>query len=120
MWECYGGHELISDDMPIAADLYYHAYQEGEKLPVVLIHGAGGTHLFWPSEIRRLLGFRVFALDLPGHGKSSGRGLQSIAAYATSVLDWMAALTCTGLYLWGIPWEEPLSKPWRLTLLNMY
>ena len=78
--------------MPIAADIYYHAYQEEEKLPVVLIHGAGGTHMFWPSEVRRLPGFRVYALDLPGHGKSAGRGQQSITAYARSVLDWLAAL----------------------------
>lgn len=78
--------------MPIAADIYYHAYQEGEKLPVILIHGAGGNHLFWPTEIRRLPGFRVYALDLPGHGKSQGRGQQSIAAYARFVVDWLTAL----------------------------
>ena len=78
--------------MPIAADIYYHAYQKEEKLPVILIHGAGGTHLFWPSEVRRLNGFRVYALDLPGHGKSAGRGQQSITAYAGSVIDWLAAL----------------------------
>ncbi len=59
---------------------------------VVLIHGAGGTHLYWPSEVRRLAGYRVYALDLPGHGKSAGRGLQSIAAYAQAVKDWMSAL----------------------------
>jgi pimeloyl-ACP methyl ester carboxylesterase len=78
--------------MPIAADIYFHAYQEEEKLPVVLIHGAGGTHMFWPSEVRRLPGYRVYALDLPGHGKSAGRGQQSITAYTRSVLDWLAAL----------------------------
>ena len=80
--------------MPIAADIYYHAYEggeEGERPPVVLIHGAGGTHLYWPSELRRLPGYRVFTLDLPGHGKSSGRGQQSIATYAHSVLNWMQA-----------------------------
>lgn len=78
--------------MPIAADIYFHAYQKEEKMPVVLIHGAGGTHLFWPSEIRRLPGFRVYALDLPGHGKSGGRGQQSINAYAREVIDWLATL----------------------------
>ncbi len=78
--------------MPIAADIYYHAYQKEEKLPLVLIHGAGGTHLFWPSEVRRLHGFRVYALDLPGHGKSAGRGQQSILEYARSVIEWLAAV----------------------------
>lgn len=77
--------------MPVCADIYYHAYNEDEtgKIPVVLIHGAGGTQLYWPSEVRRLPGFRIFALDLPGHGKSGGCGQQSIPAYARAVLDWL-------------------------------
>lgn len=78
--------------MPFAADIYYHVYQEGEYLPVVLIHGAGGTHLHWPPEIRRLRGFRIYALDLPGHGKSKGRGLQTITAYAQAVYEWVGAV----------------------------
>lgn len=80
--------------MPVAADIYYHAYlgsEEGKRPPVVLIHGAGGTHLYWPSEIRRLPGYRVFALDLPGHGKSSGRAEQSISGYTGSILEWLEA-----------------------------
>jgi pimeloyl-ACP methyl ester carboxylesterase len=81
--------------MPVAADLYYHVYEgseEGQRPPVVLIHGAGGTHLYWPSEIRRLPGYRVFAPDLPGHGKSTGRGMQSITAYSRVILDWLGAV----------------------------
>jgi pimeloyl-ACP methyl ester carboxylesterase len=77
--------------MPSAAEIYYYAYQggDGDRPCVVLIHGAGGTHLYWPSEVRRLPGYRIFALDLPGHGKSGGRGLQSIGAYTDAVLEWM-------------------------------
>jgi pimeloyl-ACP methyl ester carboxylesterase len=81
--------------MPVAADLYYHIYeggQEGQRPPVILLHGAGGTHLYWPSDIRRLAGYRMFALDLPGHGRSGGRGQQSIAAYAGAIIDWMDAI----------------------------
>lgn len=81
--------------MPIAADLYYHIYEgreEGQKPPVVLLHGAGGNHLYWPSEIRRLAGYRVYALDLPGHGKSDGCGQQTIGGYAQAVLRWLEAV----------------------------
>jgi pimeloyl-ACP methyl ester carboxylesterase len=80
--------------MPIVSDLYYHLYQGSgfETLPVVLLHGAGGTHLSWPPEVRRLAGRRVFALDLPGHGKSPGRGQQSIAAYARRVMEWLGVV----------------------------
>ncbi|MDX9991356.1 MAG: alpha/beta hydrolase [Anaerolineales bacterium] len=80
--------------MPIASGIYYFANEpENWARPaVLLIHGAGGTHLDWPPEIRRLEGQRIYALDLPGHGKSEGFGLQTIEDYARAVLNFMDAL----------------------------
>lgn len=80
--------------MPVAAEIYYHAYHANlvGHPALVLIHGAGGTHMFWPTQLRRLAGYRVFALDLPGHGRSEGRGRQSIQAYTEAVLAWADAL----------------------------
>lgn len=78
--------------MPLADDLYYHLYHEDNILPVVLIHGAGGNRLYWPSEIRRLPDFRVYALDLPAHGKSAGRAQQSISSYTGAVINWLGAI----------------------------
>ena len=60
--------------------------------PLVLVHGAGGTHRHWPEEIRALPGRRVLALDLPGHGGSPGPGLASMPAYARSVLALLDAV----------------------------
>jgi len=59
--------------------------EPGSSPPLVLLHGAGGTHRHWPEEIRSLPGQRVLALDLPGHGRSPPPGLASIEAYAGSV-----------------------------------
>jgi pimeloyl-ACP methyl ester carboxylesterase len=80
--------------MPFNADIYYRNSQEGdgETPPVVLIHGAGGTHLHWPAQIRRLPGFRIYALDLPGHGQSEGRGHQTIEAYCQSIIQWLESI----------------------------
>jgi pimeloyl-ACP methyl ester carboxylesterase len=81
--------------MPNTADIYFHFHRgghEGLKPPLVLIHGAGGTHLYWPTEVRRLPGYLVYAPDLPGHGTSGGRGMQSISAYAQALISWLDAL----------------------------
>lgn len=59
---------------------------------VVLIHGAGGQCLSWPPQIRRLHGQRVYALDLPAHGRSDGIGRQRIEEYANDVLSLMDEL----------------------------
>ncbi len=80
--------------MPVAAGLYYFAHQTKKSTapPVLLLHGAGGSHLSWPSEIRRLGGYEIYAPDLPGHGKSDTYGEQTISAYANHVLAWMEAI----------------------------
>lgn len=83
--------------MPIAAGLYYANSEGGNRQqpPVILIHGAGSSHLCWPAALRRLPGCRVLALDLPGHGRSAGVGLQSIDLIADRLVDFLEAL---GLY----------------------
>lgn len=81
--------------MPQIYGLYYHESGHDAPMtpPLVLIHGAGGTHLHWPPEIRRLNGFHVLAPDLPGHGKSSDiRGLQRIPEYAEWIFNWLSEM----------------------------
>lgn len=57
---------------------------------VVLLHGAGFDHSTWALHSRWFAhhGFSVLAPDLPGHGRSAGSALRSIAEMA----DWTAAL----------------------------
>lgn len=64
----------------------------GRKAPLLLLHGAGGTHMHWPASLRRLSDWNVYALDLPGHGKSAGPGRDSIAAYRDVVYGFVQAL----------------------------
>lgn len=80
--------------MPSAAGLYYFAHGAGDvtRPPVVLIHGAGGHQLYWPPQIRRLNGERIFAVDLPGHGKSAGVGHHTIGDYAAEIIGFVEAL----------------------------
>jgi pimeloyl-ACP methyl ester carboxylesterase len=57
---------------------------------VVLIHGSGFDHSTWALHSRYFAhhGFSVLVPDLPGHGRSAGPALRTIAEMA----DWIAAL----------------------------
>ncbi|MFL6817925.1 MAG: alpha/beta fold hydrolase [Bradyrhizobium sp.] len=57
---------------------------------IVLLHGAGFDHTIWALHSRWFAhhGYGVLAPDLPGHGRSAGAPLRSIAEMA----DWTAAL----------------------------
>ena len=74
--------------------IFYAVYSGdgSSSCSLVLIHGAGGSHLDWPPQIRRLSPYRVNALDLPGHGRSSSPGLHSIAEYAGAVRSFIDTL----------------------------
>ncbi len=68
---------------------------------LVLLHGAGGSHLVWPGEVLRLPNTAVFALDLPGHGRSSGLGCNTVSAYAKFVAGFLAACGLNEVVLIG-------------------
>jgi len=91
------------ETMPYLTDLYFQAYQadDPDRKALILIHGAGGDHLSWPTQLRRLSGYRVYTPDLPGHGKSRGHGLQRIPAYGETVLDWLRELKLPKMILAG-------------------
>lgn len=62
----------------------------GSEPAVVFIHGAQNDHSVWGLQSRYLAhhGYQVLAVDLPGHGASTGKPLTSIEAMA----DWIAQL----------------------------
>ena len=81
--------------MPVSGNLYYSYHRDigAKNPPLVLIHGAGGMHLYWPPEIRRLRGYCVYAIDLPGHGKSDVcDGQQTIGDYARYLVQWLESI----------------------------
>lgn len=62
------------------------------RTPVLMIHGAGGSHLDWPAELRRMPEANAIVPDLPGHGRSKGPGRDSISAYAADMVALLDAL----------------------------
>ena len=69
--------------------------------PLILVHGAGGNLMHWPGELRRLPDHEVYALDLPGHGRSGGPGRTEIGTYVEVVREFAAALKLPAFVLGG-------------------
>ena len=59
---------------------------------IVFVHGAGLDHTVWVMQARYFAhhGYNVYAVDLPGHGRSGGAVCTSIGDYA----DWVQTF-CT-------------------------
>jgi pimeloyl-ACP methyl ester carboxylesterase len=77
--------------MPFAGEIHYRGslHSSEGRDPLILIHGAGGSYLYWPLEIRHMPGRGILAIDLPGHGESSGDVVQSIEAHVLAMLDFL-------------------------------
>ena len=78
--------------LPVAGRTAYVGTASASPAPnapsVVFVHGAGMDHTVWALPARHFArkGWRVLAIDLPGHGRSQGPPLDSIAAMA----EWLA------------------------------
>ncbi|RJP66016.1 MAG: alpha/beta hydrolase [Candidatus Abyssobacteria bacterium SURF_17] len=70
---------------------------------VLLVHGAGGSHLSWRRQFDDLPRHhvRLIAVDLPGHGMSEGRGEAAIGAYTQYVVALMESLDLHDVVLGG-------------------
>lgn len=80
-----------------------HYVETGGGSPVlVLVHGAGGSHTTWMRQLEGLAdSARVIALDLPGHGRSSGDGCRVVAEYAATVREFTSRLGAGPVVLGG-------------------
>ena len=111
---------------------------------IVLIHGAGGQEIDWPMAWRSandrpksmgltpsnhgviklfnagLDDYSIYAVDLPGHGKSDGQSKSSIDEYSNDIIDFLNALELENVCLIGhsmgaaIALNASLSQHWRI------
>lgn len=76
-----------------AGELFYTVGRGPTSGPtLVLVHGAGGSRIHWPPELRRMDQATVYTLDLPGHGRSGGPGRETIEGYADAVAAFLEAV----------------------------
>jgi pimeloyl-ACP methyl ester carboxylesterase len=72
----------------------FYAARGENGAPVVFVHGTGSSHLAWNGQMAALAkSTRAFAIDLPGHGRSQGAGLNTVRGYADVICSFLDALS---------------------------
>ena len=76
--------------MPLLKAGEHQYYYAGDLLrpglPVIFCHGSGGSHQHWLFQLKGLKeAANPLAVDLPGHGRSGGRPLNTVQGYS----DWL-------------------------------
>lgn len=116
-----GGMPFISTNL---GQIFYA--QHGTGVPMLFLHGAGGTHQHWGLQLRNpaLIAHKL-AFDLPSHGRSPGPAPTSISAYAAHTLAFLDALGIERSALVGhsmggaIALQIALDYPQRVSHLAM-
>jgi len=87
---CYTGGKMFDPALPT----------------VVFIHGAQNDHSVWALQSRNLAhhGYGVLAVDLPGHGRSTGPALPTVEAMAAWLLAVLDAAGVNQALLAGPAW----------------
>jgi len=74
----------------------------GRQQNLVFIHGSGGEHTSWVYQYSRLhQQFNIVAVDLPGHGLSTGDGESDVERYCLWIKKLLAFLQLTKPVLVG-------------------
>lgn len=84
-------------------EIFYAEANPSASLPLLLVHGSGGSHRRWAFQIRGLGEgpARVIVPDLPGHGRSGGSPLDSIPACCAVLYRFVRALNLPPFVLGG-------------------
>lgn len=96
-------------------DLFCAAHFNGDQLPIMLIHGAGSSHLAWPAALRQLPNRPVFIPDLPQHGRSLGAAQQRIGPYAQAMLSLLDTLQLSQVIIAGHSMGGAIAQHMALT-----
>lgn len=94
---------MLRDSLESRGIGFLSSPQWEEQRPVlIMVHGAGGSSEVWRSQIYGLSKVaNTLALDLPGHGKTAGPGMDSIEAYCGMVCNLIEDLFPQPVFLMG-------------------
>ncbi len=84
---------IIIEDIRIYYATNKKSWKKGENKQLVLVHGAGGDHRCWVYQMSYFRkNYEVYAVDLPGHGFSGGKGYSDIESYSEFIKKFLIIL----------------------------
>ena len=91
-----------------------------QKETVLFLHGTGQDHTIWvlPTRYFARHDRNVLAVDLPGHGRSGGKPLESIEAMADWAIQVLDAAGLSMPQLSGTAWDHWSPLPQRHGIRN--
>lgn len=112
--------------MGMAAGISYcETGAQYKSVPVICLHGIGGDHSSFASQIDHFGARRVIAWNMPGYGTSTPLAMMDFAAVSHSVIRLMDALAVEQAHLVGhsiggmIALETAIRAPSRVTSLGL-
>jgi len=108
--------------LPVLADrpgegeiIFYSRHGFGHERRILFVHGAGGTHRIWGHQVANLQGVDILALDLPGHGRSTGDGRTTIPGYVEVIGRFLDALGIERVIMAGHSMGGAIAQMMSLT-----
>lgn len=82
---------------------YLQTVPQSYRGTLLCVHGAGGNSRHWAYQLNlaKDLNLRIIAVDLPGHGRSTGQPLNTIKDYSLFLKDLIELLEVKHLSLMG-------------------
>lgn len=84
--------------------IFYRDTNPNNGHPTILcIHGAGGNSRHWAALLAAAKdqGYRIMAVDLPGHGRSEGNPMDSIKSYSLFIEEFLGIIGIQHFVLGG-------------------
>tara|TARA_Y100000590_G_scaffold232684_1_gene262098 strand:+ start:441 stop:1199 length:759 start_codon:yes stop_codon:yes gene_type:complete len=109
--------------------MFYYPTKDIKKdcEPIIFIHGTGMDHSVWTLPVRYFLRKKreVLAIDLPGHGKSSGKLISSISGFSNKLFNFLDNHSISNFSVVGhsmgslIALEMASSQPERVKSMSL-
>jgi len=84
----------------MSSSIHIERYGQGDT--VVFIHGSGwNTHMWYGQKDYLASSMEIILIDLPGHGRSAGKGFHSVEEYRNTIHETLKEIGADSIYVAG-------------------